>query len=113
MTPQTAGRMAVLACAAVLLAAACGSGPPADTGPLGNGGSKGGVCLPDLSGRVLSWGITVLRNNGQSKAVIERVSLLGADNLRLTASYVVPITGNTDYGAWPGYPPAPPQPGVN
>lgn len=60
----------------------------------------------------MSWGITVLRNSGQSNAVIEKVTLLDARNLRLTASYVVPITGNTDYGSWQEYPPAPPQHGV-
>jgi hypothetical protein len=112
MKSGVVGRLAALACPVVVLGAACSSGPSVDTGPLGDGGTRGSICMPVRSGGVVSWGITILRNSGQSNAVIERVSLLGARKLRLVASYVVPITGLRDYGAWEGYPPAPPQPGV-
>jgi hypothetical protein len=111
MKLRTASRVAALTGLVVLLAAACGR-PSVDTGPLGDGGVGGGICVPVRPGGVLSWGITVLRNTGDSNAVIEKVSLVGADNMQLAASYVVPIAGKNDYGAWPGYPPAPPHRGV-
>jgi hypothetical protein len=111
MKLRTASRIAALAGLVILLAAACG-GPSVDTGPLGDGGVGGGICAPIRPGGVMSWGITVLRNSGNSNAIIKKVSLVGADNMQLAASYVVPITGKEDYGAWPGYPPAPPHRGV-
>jgi hypothetical protein len=110
-------RIAILV-AAVLLAAliaylvAAPSSPAVNTGPLGDGGTSGGICVPIRPGAVESWGITYLGNTGRSDAIIEKISLVRPRNLRLAASYVVPITGLTEYGSWFGYPPAPPQRGV-
>ena len=88
--------------------------PAVNTGPLGNGGTAGGICVPLAPGQVESWGITYLGNTGSSDAVIEKVGLVKARNARLVASYVVPITGNQEYGSWFGYPPPPQhQPGVD
>lgn len=115
---RTGVRIAALA-AAVLVAAlvaflVTSAGDPAlNTGPLGNGGTAGGVCVAIPRGQVESWGITYLGNTGNSDAVIEKIGLVKARNLRLAASYVVPITGLREYGSWFGYPPAPHQPGVD
>lgn len=79
--------------------------PAVNTGPLGNGGTAGGICAPLAPGQVLSWGVTYLGNTGSSDAVIEKVALVKARNARLVASYVVPITGNNEYGSMLGYPP--------
>jgi hypothetical protein len=112
------GRIAVLA-AAVLLAAlvtfllVSQLDPAVNTGPLGNGGTAGGICTPIAPGQVDSWGITYLGNTGSSDALIEKIDLVKPRNLRLVASYVVPITGHDDYGDILGYPPAHPQPGVD
>jgi hypothetical protein len=83
-----------------------------NTGALGDGGTSGGISVPMAAGQVESWGITYLGNSGSSDVVIERVDLVKPRNVRLVASYVVPITGHQDYGSWLGYPPAPNQPGV-
>jgi len=107
-----AGRLAVPV-AVVLLAAACSSGPTINTGPLGNGGTQGGICayLPP-SNPVLTYGIIDLHNAGSANAVIENVALVRPRHLRLAAAYVVPITGHQDYGVWEGYPPVRHQAGV-
>jgi hypothetical protein len=97
--------------AMVLLAASCG-GPVVNTGPLGNGGDSGGICVYLHPGAVLSYGVIGLRNTGSSEAIIQQVSLVKPQHLRLVASYVVPITGHLGYGVWDGYPPAPHQAGV-
>jgi len=107
---RTPARIAVLA-AAVLAAGliaffvVSASNPSMNAGPLGNGGTAGGICVPMAPGQVESWGITYLGNTGSSDAVIEKVALVKARNARLVASYVVPITGNNEYGSWSGYPP--------
>jgi hypothetical protein len=111
MTTRMAGRV-VQALGAALLVTSCSSGPAVNTGPLGDGGSAGGICIPIKAGQVESWGITELVNSDHSSAVIEKVTLVSASRLRLAASYVVPITGNLEYGSWFGYPPAPRQRGV-
>jgi len=81
--------------------------PSVNAGPLGNGGTVGGICVPLKPGQVESWGITYLGNTGSSDALIEKVGLVNARHARLVASYVVPITGNNEYGSWFGYPPPP------
>lgn len=111
MTTRLAGRI-VQVVAAALLIASCSAGPSANDGPLGNGGSAGGICIPIRAGQVESWGVTEFVNNGQSDAVIEKITLVKARRVHLTASYIVPITGSLEYGSWFGYPPAPPQKGV-
>ena len=100
---RIAGRVAVAA--AVALLAACS--PSVNTGPLGDGGTGGGICIPVPHGQVESWGITALENRGTSSVTIEKVTIVGAKHLQLAAAYVVPITGKVDYGSWPGYPPPP------
>lgn len=119
MTSRTPARIAVLSAAvlaAALIAFFAWSAliPAMNTGPLGNGGTAGGICAPLAPGQVLSWGITYLGNTGSSDAVIEKVALVNARNARLVASYVVPITGNNEYGSLAGYPPPEhTQPGVD
>jgi hypothetical protein len=119
MTSRTRIRMAAVTAAvlvAALLAFLARSAldPAVNTGPLGNGGTAGGVCVPLAPGQVESWGITYLGNTGSSDAVVDKVGLVRARNARLVASYVVPITGNQEYGSWFGYPPPPQhQPGVD
>lgn len=109
MTSRMRVRIAVLA-AAVLLAAlvtfllVSRLDPAVNTGPLGNGGTAGGICSPIAPGQVDSWGITYLGNTGSSDAVIEKIALVKPRNLRLVASYVVPITGYREYGDNFGYP---------
>jgi hypothetical protein len=107
-----AGRIAAPA-ATVLLAASCAGGPAVNTGPLGNGGTRGGICayLPPRT-PVLTYGIIDLHNAGSSNAVIENVALVHPRHLRLAAAYVVPITGHLDFGVWDGYPPVRHQAGV-
>jgi hypothetical protein len=110
MPRRTRIRIAAVA-AAVLVAgvaffAKSAVAPAMNTGPLGNGGTAGGICAPLASGQPLSWGVTYLGNTGGSDAVIEKVDLVNARNARLVASYVVPITGNNEYGSIPGYPSA-------
>ena len=78
--------------------------PPLNTGPLGNGGSEGGICVPLAQGEPLSWGVTYLGNSGGSDAVIEKVDLVNAKDARLVATYVVPIKGLNEYGGLAGYP---------
>jgi hypothetical protein len=109
MTSPTGIRIATVAAAvlaAVLTAFLAKSvlDPAVNTGPLGDGGTGGGICVPLAPGQVLSWGITYLGNTGSSDAVIEKVALVKARDARLVASYVVPITGNYEYGSWSGYP---------
>jgi hypothetical protein len=109
MSSRTRIRIAVVV-AAVLVAGVAffvksAVAPAMNTGPLGNGGTPGGICAPVASGQPLSWGITYLGNTGGSDAVIEKVALVNPRNARLVASYVVPITGNNEYGSMPGYPP--------
>jgi hypothetical protein len=98
--------------AAVLVIASCSTDPAVDTGPLGSGGIAGSICIPIRTGQVESWGITELVNSGHSSVVIDKVTLINARRVRLAASYVVPITGNLEFGSWFGYPPAPRQKGV-
>ncbi|HUB37354.1 MAG TPA: hypothetical protein VMA72_00725 [Streptosporangiaceae bacterium] len=118
MTSRMRIRIAVLA-AAVLVAAlvtfrlVSRLDPAVNTGPLGNGGTAGGICSAIAPGQVDSWGITYLGNTGSSDVVIEKIALVKPRNLRLVASYVVPITGFREYGDNFGYPPAPYQPGVD
>ncbi len=94
-------RAAVLA-AAALLATSCAAS--VNTGPLGKGGTSGGICQPVRPGNVVSWGQTDLFNTGSSDAIIESVSLVQPQHVRLIAAYVVPITGLLDYGDWNGPP---------
>jgi hypothetical protein len=111
MIKRAPARIAALA-AAVLVAALISlfvlsaANPSMNTGPLGNGGTPGGICVPIGQGQVLSWGITYLGNTGSSEAVIDKVGLVKARNARLAAAYVVPITGRNEYGSGFGYPPA-------
>jgi hypothetical protein len=56
----------------VLLAAACSSGPAVNTGPLGDGGTSGSLCVPLHPGEALSYGVTVLSNIGTSPARLRR-----------------------------------------
>jgi hypothetical protein len=101
-------KLALLA-AAILVgvaAAGCSSGMP-DKGPLGDGGDPGGICVPVPAGKVLSWGVTPLENKGTATAVIKSVRLVGASHVNLAATWVVPFTGNYEYPAAIGYPPAP------
>jgi hypothetical protein len=104
---------AVLAAALIAFLVVSTLSPAMNTGPLGNGGTPGGICVPIARGQVFSWGVTYLGNTGSSDAVIEKVDLVKARNLRLITSYVVPIIGHQEYGSWFGYPPAPHQPGVD
>jgi hypothetical protein len=97
---------AVLAAALIAFFVVSALNPAVNTGPLGDGGTPGGICVPIAPGRVMSWGITYLGNTGSSDAVIEKVALVKARNARLVATYVVPITGKNEYGQWWGYPPA-------
>ncbi len=97
---------AVLVAAVVAFFVRSALDPAVNTGPLGNGGTAGGICVPLAHGQVESWGITYLGNTGSSDAVIKKVDLVNARNARIVASYVVPITGNNEYGSWFGYPPA-------
>jgi hypothetical protein len=97
---------AVLAAGLIAFVAKNALFPAVNTGPLGDGGTAGGICVPLAPGQVESWGITYLGNTGGSDAVIEKVALVKARNARLVASYVVPITGNNEYGSYFGYPPA-------
>ncbi len=94
-------RAAALA-AAALLATSCAAS--VNTGPLGKGGTSGGICQPVRPGQVVSWGQTDLFNTGSSDAIIESVSLVQPQHVRLIAAYVVPITGLLDYGDWNGPP---------
>ena len=109
MTSRTGGRV-IAVTAAVLLAGSIAYfvvtrvTPPMNTGPLGNGGTAGGICVPLAPGQPLSWGITYLGNTGGSDAVIEKVDLVNAKDARLAATYVVPITGLNEYGGLAGYP---------
>jgi hypothetical protein len=98
--------VAVLVAALIAFLVVSAGDPAVNTGPLGKGGTAGGVCVPLARGQVESWGITYLGNAGSSDAVIEKVDLVKARNARLVASYVVPITGSQEYGSWFGYPPA-------
>jgi hypothetical protein len=110
MTSRRSVRIAAVT-AAVLVAAVISffvvsaADPSMNTGPLGNGGTPGGICAPLAPGQPLSWGMTYLGNTGSSGAVIEKVDLVKPRNARLVASYVVPITGNNEYGSMAGYPP--------
>jgi hypothetical protein len=97
---------AVLAVGLVSFFAVPAAYPSMNTGPLGDGGTPGGICVPIARGQVESWGVTYLGNTGSSDAVIEEVALVNARHARLVASYVVPITGNNEYGSLFGYPPA-------
>ena len=107
MTSRTGGRV-IAVTAAVLLAGSIAYfvvtrvTPPMNTGPLGNGGTAGGICVPLAPGQPLSWGITYLGNTGGSDAVIEKVDLVNAKDARLAATYVVPITGLNEYGGLAG-----------
>lgn len=87
--------------------------PGVNTGPLGDGGTAGGICIPLARGQVDSWGLTYLANTGSSNAVIQNIDLVKARNMRLVAAYVVPITGHDEYGSWFGYPPSHLAPGVD
>jgi hypothetical protein len=95
----------VLAVGLISFFAVSAAYPSMNTGPLGNGGTPGGICAPLASGQPLSWGITYLGNTGGSDAVITKVDLVNPRNARLVASYVVPITGTNEYGSMAGYPP--------
>jgi hypothetical protein len=103
---------AVLLAALIVFLVVLRLDPGVNTGPLGDGGTAGGVCIAIGPGKVESWGITDLDNTGHTDATIQKVSLVGARHLRLLAAYVVPIAGTQEYGSWFGYPPAPPQRGV-
>lgn len=108
---RTVIRIAAIA-AVILMASSCGGDPAVNSGPLGDGGDPGGICVPIRPGQVESWGITELINTGRSNAVIETTRLDSARRLRIVDAYVVPITGPQEYGSWFGYPPAPYQRGV-
>jgi hypothetical protein len=103
---QRIAATAAAAAAAAGLLAACG-GPSVNTGPLGDGGTGGGICVPVHHGQVFSWGFTPLENRGTSAATIEKVTVIDAKHMQVVAAYVVPITGHMDYGAIRGYPPPP------
>ncbi|HEY1617729.1 MAG TPA: hypothetical protein VGG25_08930 [Streptosporangiaceae bacterium] len=108
---RTGGRIAAIT-VVVLLASSCGGDPAVNSGPLGDGGSPGGICVHIRPGQVESWGLTELVNTGHSNAVIETTRLDSAQHLRIVDAYVVPIAGSQEYGSWFGYPPAPYQRGV-
>jgi hypothetical protein len=108
---RTISRIAASA-GVVLLISSCGADPAVNSGPLGDGGNPGGICVPIRPGQVESWGITELVNTGRSNAVVETTRLDNARHLRIVDAYVVPITGSQEYGSWFGYPPAPHQRGV-
>jgi hypothetical protein len=103
---------AVVAAGLIALTLVSHFAPGINTGPLGDGGEGGGICIPIARGQVESWGITYLGNTGSSDAVIQKIDLVQPRNLRLVASYVVPITGNFEYGSYYGYPPAHTELGV-
>ncbi len=108
---RTAWRAGALLGAVALLAVSCSASPAVDTGPLGKGSDPGGICGFLHPGEVFSYGETFLQNTGGSDAVITKVDLVHARNLRLVASYVVPIKANWDMGAGGGFP-LPPEPGI-
>lgn len=114
MSVSVTGTAAGLAAAllAMMLLAGCGAGSPAGAGlpadgPFGNGGTSGSLCTPVPRGSVLSDGFEALENHGSSAARITGVTLAAPHHgLTVLAAYVIPVTGDTLYGARSGYPQA-------
>jgi hypothetical protein len=114
-------KQAVAATLLLVLAAGCGgssaaSGVPVDSpsSPLGAGGDSLQICSPDLPGTAMTDGFTVLGNHSKGTAIIEQVSLYGAQHLKFVDAVVVPIKYDA-IGASAGWPPATmniTQPGV-
>jgi hypothetical protein len=62
-------------------------------GPLGNGGSPGGVCAPIAYAHPLTMGITVLKNSGSAPATITSVTLANPHDLTMLKPFVTPWDG--------------------
>jgi hypothetical protein len=93
-----------LAAGLALLLAGCGSGLNTN-GPFGNrDNSSFAECLPVPPRDVATIAATEFPNTG-GRAQIDKVTLVGAHNLRLVADQVLPITGTDPIGVFSGYPP--------
>jgi hypothetical protein len=106
--PVALNRLVVAAAGAIALAilTGCGSSGWSDAiGPLGGPEASGSVCMTDLQGPVLTDGYPFVTDTSQTPAVIDRVAMANPRGLKLITAWAVPITGTTDYGAEPGYPP--------
>jgi hypothetical protein len=97
---------AAAAAIALAILAGCGSSGWSDAiGPLGGPEASGSVCMQGLHSQVLTDGYPFVQDASQTPAVIDEVALANPHGLKLITTWAVPLTGHTDYGAEPGYPP--------
>jgi hypothetical protein len=83
------------------LAAAVNKGPVA-----GGGGDPGTLCMPSSDGGAATYSIDKLENTANDDAIIEKVTVNEAENVKVLGIDVVPLSGSGTAGA-PGYPPDP------
>jgi hypothetical protein len=84
--------------------AACSSG----TGPLGDVGTAGTLCVPDHVGHTLTMGFYDLHNRGADAVTIQGVTLTSAHGLTITKAWLMPIKDTTLIGTVEDYPPPSP-----
>jgi hypothetical protein len=91
--------------ALAVLTGCASSGWSDAVGPLGGPDASGSVCMSSLHTNVLTDGYPFVSDSSRTPAVINKVGLADPRGMRLITAWAVPLTGHTNYGAEPGYPP--------
>jgi hypothetical protein len=105
--PVKLWRFAAVALAVALAAAVggCGSGGPANDGPLNSGGgshpARGTECAPARLGQATTFGVERFTNHGPVAVVLDRVVLQHPYHERLAGSYAVPGIWLIGVVPWP------------
>lgn len=96
---------AIAAIAIAVCLTGCSSGVIFNSGPLGGQGSTGINCAPTIGwDGVVSYGTIEFANASALPVAITKVTLADPRGLRMLATYVVPVTGDTISGFVQGYP---------
>ena len=99
----------VAAGVAVAILAGCSTGSEVRTdGPLVGAEGATRVCVPSDPSVAVTFGSTLLYNNGSQRLTIDGMRLLDARNVTLVGGYLVPVEGTNLLGDGAPFPPSRP-----